>query len=59
MRVFMYVCVCVFNVILISAEVPFKWTLFLKFQNQNLYSHLFYFVCATCFTKHFNIYWTR
>jgi hypothetical protein len=40
------VCVC-FDVILISAEIPFKWTLSLKFEQQNLYAHLFYFVCVT------------
>lgn len=52
----MYVCVCS-NVILISADIPFKWTLYFQFQQQSLYVHFFYLVCVTCFTQHFIIHW--
>jgi len=50
-----YVCVCVcFNVILISEY--FKWTLFLQFQHQNLYTHFLYLVCVTFLKQCVNIY---
>ena len=66
--IYIYICVCVFfcvcvyfcvcfNVILISAEIRIKWTLFLQFQQHSLYAHFFYFLCVTCFTQHINIYW--
>jgi hypothetical protein len=44
----MCVCVCVstclcvfFNVILISAEILFKWIFYLQFEQHSLYAHFF------------------
>jgi hypothetical protein len=38
MCVFVCLCLC-FNVILISSETPTKWTLFLQFQQQCIYTY--------------------
>ena len=53
-----YVCVCVFNVISISAKKSFKCNLFLNFHHKKLYAPHLQFVRATCFTQHFKFYLT-
>ena len=56
--IYMFVCFWCFSVISMSAKRPIKWKLFLKFHHKNLYTRHFYFVRATCLTKHFELYLT-
>jgi hypothetical protein len=47
-----YIYICVFfNIILMPGDMPFKWTHFLNFPQQNVYAPHLFFVDASFFTQ--------